>query len=76
MNVQLLYLIPLFFQGVHPETLGLVLAPLKLSTKNRYNETLIDRIIHIITLSCHTSKIIIPPCYPVDFPLLIFTLLD
>ncbi|OXU16930.1 hypothetical protein TSAR_007570 [Trichomalopsis sarcophagae] len=42
-------------QGVHPETLGLVLAPLKHPNKSRYNETLIDRIIHIITLSCQTN---------------------
>lgn len=61
-----------FFQGVHPDTLGLVLAPLKLSTKSRYNETLIDRIIHIITLSCHTSKsIFFSNIYPINFPLFI-----
>ncbi|XP_011498267.1 PREDICTED: protein CLEC16A [Ceratosolen solmsi marchali] len=42
-------------QGIDPETMDLVLAPLKVSIKNLYNETLINRIIHIITLSCQIN---------------------
>ncbi|CAB0043585.1 unnamed protein product [Trichogramma brassicae] len=40
---------------VHSESLGFSLAPNKSSVKNRYNETLIDKIIHIITLSCQSG---------------------
>ncbi|XP_058810063.1 protein CLEC16A homolog isoform X2 [Phymastichus coffea] len=41
--------------GVHPETIGLLLAPLKTSFRNRYHEIFIARIVHIITLSCQTN---------------------
>lgn len=44
------------FQGVKPEMLDLVLSPSrKTSTKNWYNETLVDKLIQIVTLSCQTS---------------------
>lgn len=43
-------------KGVSPELLDLVLSPSQQSlTKNLYNETLVDRLIHIITLSCQTN---------------------
>ncbi|XP_043280706.1 protein CLEC16A homolog isoform X2 [Venturia canescens] len=43
-------------QGVNPETLDLVLIPSRREpTKNWYNESLVDRLIHIITLSCQTN---------------------
>ncbi|KAG7210477.1 hypothetical protein KM043_012001 [Ampulex compressa] len=43
-------------QGINRKTLDLVLAPSKSSnTRNLYNDILIDRLIHIITLSCHTN---------------------
>ncbi|XP_046413748.1 protein CLEC16A homolog isoform X2 [Neodiprion fabricii] len=43
-------------QGIKPEMLDLVLSPSqKTSTKNWYNEILVDRLIQIITLSCQTN---------------------
>ncbi|XP_043671928.1 protein CLEC16A homolog isoform X2 [Vespula pensylvanica] len=43
-------------QGINRETLDLVLSPSQnAETKNWYNDILIDRLIHIITLSCQTN---------------------
>ncbi|XP_043502979.1 protein CLEC16A homolog isoform X2 [Polistes fuscatus] len=43
-------------QGINHETLDLVLSPSQnVETKNWYNDILIDRLIHIITLSCQTN---------------------
>ncbi|XP_015596292.1 protein CLEC16A homolog isoform X4 [Cephus cinctus] len=43
-------------KSVNAEMLDLVLSPSQqVPTKNWYNETLVDRLIHIITLSCQTN---------------------
>ncbi|XP_048507003.1 protein CLEC16A homolog isoform X2 [Athalia rosae] len=43
-------------EGVKPEVLDLVLSPsYKALTKNWYNQTLVDRLIQIVTLSCQTN---------------------
>jgi len=45
-------------QGISRKTLDIILSPFQnnTSTKNSYNELLMDRLIHIITLSCQTSE--------------------
>ncbi|XP_011343559.1 protein CLEC16A homolog isoform X2 [Ooceraea biroi] len=43
-------------QGISRKTLDVILSPFhNASTKNSYNELLMDRLIHIITLSCQTN---------------------
>ncbi|XP_033215304.1 protein CLEC16A homolog isoform X2 [Belonocnema kinseyi] len=42
-------------QGVHSEVSSLVLSPVQETTKNWYNEILIDKLVQIITLSCQTN---------------------
>ncbi|XP_051171080.1 protein CLEC16A homolog isoform X3 [Leptopilina boulardi] len=42
-------------QGIQSEILSILLSPTKESSKNWYNEILIDRLIQIITLSCQTN---------------------
>ncbi|EGI69119.1 PREDICTED: protein CLEC16A isoform X1 [Acromyrmex echinatior] len=45
-------------QGISPKILDIMLSPFhnNTSTKNSYNELLMDRLIHIITLSCQTNS--------------------
>ncbi|XP_012537473.2 protein CLEC16A homolog isoform X1 [Monomorium pharaonis] len=45
-------------QGISRKILDIILAPFhnNTSTKNSYNELLMDRLIHIITLSCQTNS--------------------
>lgn len=43
-------------QGINRKTLDIIFSPFhNASTKNSYNELLMDRLIHIITLSCQTN---------------------
>lgn len=44
-------------QGISRKTLNIILSPFQndTSTKNSYNELLMDRLIHIVTLSCQTN---------------------
>jgi len=47
------------YQGISHKILDIILSPFynNTSTKNSYNELLMDRLIHIITLSCQTSEL-------------------
>lgn len=46
-------------KGINRKTLDIILSPFHNNTtiKNSYNELLMDRLVHIITLSCQTSKL-------------------
>lgn len=47
------------YQGISCKILNIILSPFHndMSTKNSYNELLMDRLIHIVTLSCQTSEL-------------------